>query len=304
MSEPRYGTPLALRRGVTDHLRKLVEERPGERLNDLLRQFAYDRLLARVFSAEPDRWVLKGAAAMLARLPQARHSKDIDLYSQDGDLAQAEQALREVAALDLGDYFRFELGPAGSLRQGVTAVRVPITAYLGPTEFASFQADLVAGLSMTGSVEQVGALIDLDIGLLQPPYWVYPVVDHIADKVCAAMLEVHPRTHGKPSPSTRYRDLVDLATFAYSTNLDGSALGTAPRSEARRRGLTLPDHLPDPVGPGWRAGYARAVRDAPSLLDRDLDAALRTVRAMLDPILREELDGRWDHRELEWRRSP
>lgn len=303
MTEPRYATPLALRRGVTDLLRGLADERPGERLSDLLRQFAYDRLLARVFTAEPDGWVLKGAAAMLARLPQARHSKDIDLYSQTGDLAHAERALREAATLDLGDYFRFELGPAERLHQGVDAVRVPITAYLGPTEFASFQADLVVDLSMTGPVENVGALIDLDIGLEQPRYWAYPVVDHIADKVCA-MLEMHPRTNGAPSPTTRYRDLVDLATFARTSEIDGRALGRALRSEARRRELTLPDHLPDPAGSGWRAGYARAARDAPSLPDRDLDAALRTARAMLDPILRDELDGRWDPDNCAWRQSP
>jgi Nucleotidyl transferase AbiEii toxin, Type IV TA system len=140
MSEPRYASPRALRRAVTDRLRELAEQRSGARLGDLLRQFAYDRLLARVFTADPDRWVLKGAAAMLARLPAAtRHSKDIDLYSQTGDLPEAELALRTAATVDLGDYFRFELGPARPLEQETKAMRVPVTAYLGPTEFASLQ---------------------------------------------------------------------------------------------------------------------------------------------------------------------
>jgi hypothetical protein len=47
MSEPRYASPQALRRAVTDRLRELAERRTGARLGDLLRQFAYDRLLAR-----------------------------------------------------------------------------------------------------------------------------------------------------------------------------------------------------------------------------------------------------------------
>lgn len=85
MTEPRYASPQALRQAVTDRLRTFAAQTPGTTLSDLQRRFAYDRLLARVFTADPDHWVLKGAAAMLARLPTAaRHSKDIDLYSTSG----------------------------------------------------------------------------------------------------------------------------------------------------------------------------------------------------------------------------
>lgn len=189
MSEPRYASPQALRQAIKDRLGELARQRPQAQVSDLLRQFAYDRLLARVFTVDPDRWVLKGAAAMLARLPStARHSKDVDLYSRSGDLAEAEAALREAARLDIRDYFRFELGPGRPLTQGARAIRVSITAYLGPTEFASFHVDLVTDLSMTGEAEEVPPLIDIDLGLPQPRYRAYPVADHIADKVCA-MLE-------------------------------------------------------------------------------------------------------------------
>lgn len=301
MSGPRYASPQALRRAVTDRLRELAEQRSSARLGDLLRQFAYDRLLARVFTADPDRWVLKGAAAMLARLPAAaRHSKDIDLYSQTGDLDEAERALRRAATVDLGDYFRFELGAARPLEQETKTMRVPVTAYLGPTEFASFHADLVAGLSMTGKADEVRALIDIDVGLPQPTYRAYPVADHIADKVCA-MIETHLRKSGEQAASTRYRDLVDLATFARSSEIHGEALSVALRSESQRRGLTLPDQLADPPGADWPAGYARAVREAPNLPDRDLQSALRIVRSMLNPILAGQPVARWDPTTLSWR---
>ena len=300
MTETRYATPQALRQAVRDRLRDLAAQRANTRATDLSRQFAYDRLLARVFITDPDRWVLKGAAAMLARLPAAaRHSKDVDLYSRHGDLPEAEQALREAAALDLGDYFRFTLGPARVLAQGAQATRVPIVAYLGPTQFASFHADLVTGLSMTGEPEEVQPLIDIDLGLPRPSYRAYPVADHIADKLCA-MLETHPRATGGPVGSTRYRDLVDLATFARSSEVDGAALAIALRSEAERRGLVLPQRMPDPPGPDWRAGYARSVRDAPGLSDRDLDAALRTVRLLLDPLLAGERVERWSPASRTW----
>ncbi len=45
----------------------------------LRRQFAYARMLARVFLHYPERWVLKGATGPLARiLGEARHSMDVD----------------------------------------------------------------------------------------------------------------------------------------------------------------------------------------------------------------------------------
>jgi hypothetical protein len=238
---------------------------------------------------------------MLARLPTAaRHSKDIDLYRTRGDLTEAHQALAAAAALDLGDHFRFTLGASQALTQGARALRVPIIAYLGATEFAGFHADLVTDLTMTATPDDVPALIDIDLGLVNPKYRAYPVVDHIADKVCA-MLETHPRTVGDPIPSTRYRDLVDLATFARTIEAGGTDLATALRSEASRRDLPLPDHLPDPPGTDWRAGYARTVQDAPNLADRDLASALQTVRAMLDPVLAARHPGVWDPATLAWR---
>jgi hypothetical protein len=245
--------------------------------------------------------VLKGAAAMLARLPTAaRRSKDVDLYSTTGDLADAEAALRAAAAVDVGDHFRLELALARALTQGAAARRIPVTAYLGPTEFASFPADLVVALTMTGEPEEVPPLVDIDLGLARVRYRAYPIADHIADKLCA-LIETHPRARGEAVASTRYRDLVDLATFARATELDGVALARALTSEAQRRRLVLPHELSEPTGVDWRAGYARSARDAPALPDRDLDSALRTVRALLDPVLAGASVGRWNPASLTWR---
>ncbi len=103
MTERRYADPTALRRAVTDRLRTLARDQDAQ-LADLQRQFAYDRLLARLFVREPERWVLKGATALLARLGgAARHTVDIDLYRPGERLAEAEAALRE---LDAGDVDR------------------------------------------------------------------------------------------------------------------------------------------------------------------------------------------------------
>lgn len=129
MTERRYPDPAALRRAVTDRLRTLARDQHAQ-LADLQRQFAYDRFLARLFLSEPDRWVLKGATALLARLGgAARHTLDVDLYRPGERLAQAEAALRAAAASDLGDFFRFALAPGRRVAEGRdTAKNRSITA--------------------------------------------------------------------------------------------------------------------------------------------------------------------------------
>lgn len=65
-----------------------------------------------MFLTDPERWVLKGAGNLLARIPEdARYSLDIDLLYQGG-LDEAVLALREAARLDIGDHFRFEIATA------------------------------------------------------------------------------------------------------------------------------------------------------------------------------------------------
>jgi len=77
----------------------------------LQRQFLYDRLLARVFTHAPDAWVLKGGTALLARVRDARHSRDVDLNRTAGTLEEAVQELRAAAATDLKDHVRFTTAP-------------------------------------------------------------------------------------------------------------------------------------------------------------------------------------------------
>ncbi len=56
-------------------------------------------------------------------------------------------------------------------------------------------------------------------GLATPPIRLYPVVDHIADKLCATQA-----TYGTNNdlPSSRVRDLVDLVVFARSQDVDAA----------------------------------------------------------------------------------
>lgn len=300
MSANPYASPDALRSAIADRLRPLARER-GVELANLQRQLAYDRLLCRLFTIQPTRWVLKGGTAMLARIgPDARHTRDIDLLSQDGGLRDAERALHEAARLDVGDFFAFNFAAGEPLAEAGQALRVPVEAYLGVRVFARFHVDLVTNLKMTGAAEPVpGLLSDEALGLARAPYRVYPLVDHIADKVCA-LHETHERASGRTEPSSRYRDLADLAVFAHTASVQAPLLKRALGSEAQRRGMLLPERLAVPVDEGWSRGYARVAREAPRLQERDLQAALVTARVFIDPVLEGHAVGSWDSERLRW----
>ncbi|KGM13445.1 nucleotidyl transferase AbiEii/AbiGii toxin family protein [Cellulomonas bogoriensis] len=67
----------------------------------LVRRFVFSRFLARVFHDPSSPWVLKGGTAVLARVHDARTTKDVDLLHRRGDLDDAEdhavgEARREV----------------------------------------------------------------------------------------------------------------------------------------------------------------------------------------------------------------
>jgi hypothetical protein len=285
---------------LTDRLKKLAASSPFT-VTDLQRQFAYDRLLARVFSApDAERWVLKGAAALLARLDVARHSKDIDLSWQSTvDLDEAEHAFRAAAGLDVGDFFVFDIGPAAPL-VGDKGRRFAVVAGLGGRPFAAFAADLVAGQSMTGVPEAVPPLVAVEIpGLLRVDYRAYPLVDHIADKVCAC-LETHLRVGGNVMVSSRYKDLVDLVLIARTQRPVAAELRQALLSETGRRGIGVPVEFLVP-GPLWPAGYEAKAAELPGLgeLGR-FPAALALVKTMLDPVLAGTAVGQWDPEEVAW----
>ena len=63
--EKAYETPQALRQAVTARLRAVATPHGRWTLAELQRQFAYDRLLARLYVID-NSWILKGAVALLS----------------------------------------------------------------------------------------------------------------------------------------------------------------------------------------------------------------------------------------------
>src|SRR5450759_2124630 len=168
-----YRDGVALWAAATDRARTEAVAR-GANSGALLRQFVNDRFLARVFHAPDAPWVLKGGTAVLARVDDARTTKDVDPY-------------------------------CGAVKRHTVGV------------------DLVTGSLMTTTPDVQTPAPALNLRGLIPPtlrLYLYPVVDHIADKLCATQ-----STYGAAGdrPSSRVRDLVDLVVFARSQDVDGDA---------------------------------------------------------------------------------
>ncbi len=101
--------------------------------------------------------------------------------------------------------------------------------------------------------------------------------------------------------SSREKDLVDLVVFATTQDVDGTALGIAIVTEARRRRMNPIAHFIVPTS--WGAGYAKLSRSVPYCSDyRTVEFASALVTRLIDPALSGDAHGKiWSHEVLAWR---
>jgi hypothetical protein len=289
-----YPSPQAFRQALTDKLREAAKDGRWT-LPQLQRQIAYDRLLERLYLFD-DGWVVKGATALLARGIGVRATIDVDIYRERArEVAEAE--LREAASRDIGDWFRFELGPGRAVATDA-AVRIPVTAYVGTANWASFHVDLVGSdMRMTGQPDTVPPLARVLMpDIEQHGYRAYPLVDHIADKISAIVQ----RYSGQDRPSTRFKDLVDLVAIVTEVSVGTDLQIAALRSEAERRGMPLPATFDVPDRALWERGYAAEADRSLLPTAHTLDEALSVVRPFVDPLLTGTAAGRWDSKQGRW----
>ncbi|MCX2747797.1 nucleotidyl transferase AbiEii/AbiGii toxin family protein [Arthrobacter sp. MI7-26] len=286
-----YATTTAFRRALEDRLKARSKE-TGRPLEELRREFLFQRFLALVFQYPGSAWILKGGAGLLMRLPEARFSKDLDLYRSGGlDAAEAMAELRELTVPRDGDHLEFTVdGPVASGQDNRLA-QARITAYIG-SMYGAFPVDLALDLKLVATLETVRPDPVVDVPGLGPipEFVLYPLADQVADKVCA-MYELHGR---QAAVSTRYRDLIDLALIVTTSSLDARHLRSALKLERERRRIELPAKLEQP-GPNWMAGYAAiARREKAARKFRDIGTALALVSACLSPVLSgERTSGKW-----------
>jgi hypothetical protein len=152
---------------------------------------------------------------------------------------------------------------------------------------------------MSGDPDLAGPLTTLRIDdLVRPCYRVFPVADHLADKLCA-ITETHRRADGTVMASTRVKDLVDVALIAGSQSVPGSALHRALVTGAAHRGLALPARFEVPDLDAWSTGYTRSAAGAPTPVPSFRQAA-DVARRLFDPVLAGPLNGSWDPQAGRW----
>ncbi len=160
MTDP-YQTPAAVESAIRSAAKKAAQNDKSLSTQERIRLEYFHRFLCRIFSETPtDAWLLKGGTALLARVPSARATSDVDLFNQRHSLAAALTELRRLAALDLGDFFRFEYvshtDSLGGKQQAYTeGIRVSFDVYLGVNKKDRLNVDLVVKAVTTDTPETI-----------------------------------------------------------------------------------------------------------------------------------------------------
>lgn len=296
-----YPTPAGVEAAIKEAAAAATRADASLSVAERIRLEYFRRLLSRVFSEEADsEWVLKGGTGMLARIPSTRATLDIDLYRAGFTLDQALADLRRLADVDLGDHFQFVYlnhrpSMAGEEQPYVDAYRVSFEVYIGAQSRGVINIDLATGAGLTAPVTVAEPVNRLSLPRLASyPYRLYPLVDQIADKVCA-VVELH---NGRAS--SREKDLVDLAVIALTQHVDRASLSHALAVESRRRRMDPITSFAIPSS--WGPGYAKLARRVPYLETYATStAAAELVAAFLAPVLIEGANpATWNPQELRW----
>ncbi len=300
MTDERYTSAAGVEAAIRDAARKAAAIDPSIATGDRIRQEYFRRFLSRIFSeADDSGWILKGGTGMLARVGSARTTRDVDLLRREQSLEGALADLRRLAAIDLGDFFRFEYTGHGSAVGGqqtyAEGYHISFDIYVGANKRGPLNVDLVVNVVITDRPTVTSPANGLDIPKLPSyDYRLYPVVDQIADKVCATLVEYS----GKPS--SREWDLVDLVVLATTENVSADKLRRALLTEARVRSLALPERFAVPAA--WGRRYAKEAKPVPACTNyRTIDLAVALISSFIDPVLRDEITGKtWSHDSLVW----
>lgn len=293
----RYATAAAFRAALEQRL--LTRARQSSlSIVRLRRSVAFDRLLARLLATSPDAWVLKGGFALDLRLgDRARATKDIDLARSDTE-ADVTGDLLAVQSINLGDYFSFAVRRTDSLDAALegAAVRYRATAELAGRRFEEVTVDIGFGNPIVAAPEALlGSTLLTFAGI--EPIWVptLSLEQRVAEKVHALT-----RTYPGDRPSSREKDLIDLALISTSRTFNAAKVGEALSTVfAGRADHPLPTTFPPPP-PAWGSVYARLAHEVG--LDRNVETGYRQAAAFLNPILDGTAsdDARWEPGAARW----
>ena len=292
MPSPRtYPTAGAFRRALEERLKRasLTDQIDPNRLR---RQVSFDRLLARLFREDPAPWVLKGGYALELRFKAARSTVDIDLTVQrvaasagDDENQVVRQMLQSAAAVALGDWFEFTIGPPV---MDLTAApyggaRYPVEARMDERIFARFHLDAGIGDMVMRPLETIVCRDWLGFaGIESSRVRMIAREQQFAEKI-------HAYTLPRNAANSRVKDLLDLALLIGSGGLDKQRIMEALRLTFERRGThDLPPSLVPPPA-DWQVPFQALAEECG--LPSDVAAVFAGVQEFVDEVLAQRTEG-------------
>jgi hypothetical protein len=289
----KYTSGSDFRRALEARLRTLGQSGsvPLVRLRKLV---AFDRFLARLVTAQPGTWILKGGLALQLRLGErARTTKDMDFLllaprsSIHARLVEAVSAVKD-------DWFEFQVeqplpaeGPAN---------RFHIRAFVDGKPFELFHVDVGLGDPMIEPADQITMPPLLAFAGIAPTIApCYPVTQQIAEKVHA-----YTRPHGIHKGS-RVKDLVDILLLGGLASLSGRRLSCAIQATFDARHThPIPHTLPTPPA-NWSMPFRKLAAET-HLSWKSLDEAYSAFRDFLEPIISGGSPGCWNQTAWRWQK--
>lgn len=268
----------------------------GARLARDRKRVTFERFLARLATAAPDTWQLKGGFALDLRLAdRARTTRDIDLDWQATE-AELLETLIDAAALDNGDYFSFQIERTATPPDRLGGShRFRVTATLADRHFETFPLDVglhSEPIPETDTVTTSDLLAFADIDPVTVP--AVRLELQVAEK-----LHAYTRSYHGSRPSSRVKDLVDLALIAALFPLDAASLRDAITTTfASRAEQEPPTTLPPPPA-AWAVPYRQLAQAV--AITTELDAGHTLAAALLNPILdAATTTGTWRPERCRW----
>jgi predicted nucleotidyltransferase component of viral defense system len=273
---PKFKTATDFRSSLEARLRNIAVEK-GEKLQRLRRKVAFDRFLARLFSAKEPNFFLKGGYAMELRLKTARATKDIDLTTlkrteegSDPLSITIVEELRELAKKDLNDFFSYRIGDSQIDLDNAPygGARYPVTALLDGKIFERFQLD-VGGDAIVTYVETLQGIDWLGFcGIPSPIFTIISIEQQFAEKL-------HAYTLPRQRANTRVKDIVDMVLLMKMRTLDIETVKSAIRVIFKVRAThPIPERLDAPPK-AWEIPYHALAQECS--LPLSLEDAFREV---------------------------
>lgn len=293
-----YLTPAATWTAIRDAARNGSAAK-GRSTTDMVSLLLFDRFLARVFAGPDAPFVLKGGTRMLAFIPSARATVDIDLETSRYGISAAVAHLEQLVGVDIGDRLRFTLQKQDHRRvsgdqPNISMVTLTFQAVgIGQTVKIDLAVHQRAGVATVRTAPHFR--VPLGRPVASPEYVMIATEEQIADKV-AAMME---RNHSGDGRSSRAKDLVDLALLAQHSSCDATLLRQALLVQMQERSLAPFTRVDS--SPAIQSGYVTVAKKVP-VLTLTWQEAEALTNQLIEPVLDgTTVTGTWDPVVGRWR---